>query len=67
MAAGKLMELKPEMSKEKALTLILDYVSKNGYPVGGVILHGDIENDNGQLKMVNEWSYERLCKFLIEQ
>jgi hypothetical protein len=65
MAAGNPMELKSSMTKEKALSLVLDYVSKNGYPVGDVILHGDVENVNGELKIVNEWSFHLLCKFLI--
>lgn len=65
--ANKAIELKPTMTKAKALKLVLDYVKDHGYPVNDVILDGNIEADGGNLKMVNEWTYQGLCKFLINE
>lgn len=59
------MELKPTMTKEKALRLVLDYAQKHGYPVQDVILDGDFGPDNKGVTMVNEWTFNGLCKLLL--
>ncbi len=60
------MELKPTMTKAKALKLVLEYVKERGYPINDVMLHCDIEPEGDHVKAVNEWTFKGLCKFLTE-
>lgn len=64
---NNITELKPKMTRAKALKSVLDYVSEHGYPVMDVILHCEVENDNGAAKLINEWTFQGLCKFLINE
>lgn len=64
--SNRIIELKPVMTKAKALGLVLDYVKEFGFPVNDVILYCDLEAEGDHLKTVNEWTYKGLCKFLTE-
>ena len=54
------MELKPTMTKAKALELIIEHVHNNGIPEHDAVVYTErVGNDH------NCWTYQGLCKFLI--
>jgi len=60
--ADKINELITEMTKAKALELLIEHVDKNGIPeVDTVVYTERIGND------YNCWTYQGLCKFIISE
>jgi len=56
------MELKPVMTKAKALELIIDHVHNNGIPEHDTVVYSDrIGNE------YNCWTYQGLCQLLISE
>ena len=66
--ANKITELKPTMTKAKALKALLDYVKDHGYPELDVTLKDvtfafNADNPN----TIDEWTFNGLCKYLIDE
>lgn len=65
--SNRVTELKPTMTKAKALKLVLDYVKECDYPERDVILDGNIVKDGDAIKIIGEWTFNGLCKYLIDE
>ena len=60
------MELKPTMTKAKALKVLLDYVKDYGYPERDVTLRDvTFSFSTGNPNTFDEWTFNGLCKYLI--
>lgn len=54
------MELKPIMTKAKALAFIIEYVQIHGVPEKDAVVYTD--NGDGSY---DQWTFQGLCKLLI--
>jgi hypothetical protein len=59
--AQKINELIPVMTKEKALSLLLDHVDRNGIPKLDTVVFTDRSNNE-----ISQWTYKGLCEFLLK-
>lgn len=60
--ANNIMELKPIMTKAKALSLIIEHVDNHGIPELDTVVYTEKDGNN-----INQWTYQGLYKFLINE
>lgn len=58
--ANNIMELRPIMTKAKALAFIIEYVQIHGVPEKDAVVY----TDNGA-GSYDQWTFQGLCKLLI--